>query len=96
MNVKELAASDFPGIEASKFEEWKALRLKEKRGIWLCAVPVLGTVIITYILFGYAASQIAGVIVFLISMPRGINPKRRRQLARELDMKRRLREAYKG
>ena len=31
MNIKELTASDFPGIDEAKFNEWKALKIKKNR-----------------------------------------------------------------
>ena len=31
MNIEELTASDFPGIDEAKFNEWKALKIKRKR-----------------------------------------------------------------
>lgn len=35
MKIDELSASDFPGIDGAKFNEWKALRLKNKRRAWI-------------------------------------------------------------
>ncbi len=98
MNIKKLAASDFPGIDEAKFNEWKALQIKTNReqrivsyiaiGIWLIWSLLVteskypSIFLITFVIVGYGVYR--------------IKTKRLRQLGKELKMSDRLWAKKKG
>ncbi len=65
VNVEDLSASDFPGIDEAKFNEWKALKVKKDRErrivlyIWIGSLVILGVV----------SALTARPIVLLIFLP---------------------------
>ncbi len=107
MNVKigDLAASDFPGIDAAKFDEWKALKIKKNRD-WRIAFYVgVGILLILSIVSVLIAKSIF-LLIFLIFLDTDallilflFYRKRYRHLRRlgdELKMSERLRARRKG
>jgi len=102
MNIEELTASDFPGIDEAKFNEWKALKIKRSRtwrivcyiaaGIFLisCVVSVL-TARPIFLLIFFIPLLLDDLIVFYRRKYR-----RLRRLGEELKMSARLRAKKNG
>ncbi len=91
MNVKRLVASDFPGIDAAKFDEWKSLRIKADRdvniavAVW-CAAGVLSPLIKPS---GLGLAALAAFAIAEIGLYRATHGRLRR-LSKELGMPDRL------
>lgn len=99
MNIKELKASDFPGIDEAKFEEWKAIQLKANRDIWVALAVMVGGFLIGVPLIGGGIGYMVPVVAYFAYMlPKafGEQARRRRELVRELDMNRRLSAKQRG
>ena len=103
MNAKigDLTASDFPGIDGAKFNEWKALKIKknrERRIVFYIGVGILLILLILSVLTGKPFF----LLIFLILLCDDIYVfyRRRyrhlRQLDSELKMSDRLRAKKKG
>lgn len=108
MNVKigDLTASDFPGIDEAKFNEWKALKIKKNREQRIVFYIGVGILLILLILSLLTANPIFlliflilfiidDVLIFLILIYRR-RYKHLRQLGKELKMSGRLRAKKKG
>jgi Flp pilus assembly protein TadB len=108
MNVKigDLTASDFPGIDEAKFNEWKALKIKKNRELRIVFYIGVGILFILSVVSVLTANLIF-LLIFLILLIIDdlififIFFYRRRyrhllQLGEELKMSARLRAKKKG
>ena len=102
MNVKNLSASDFPGIDEAKFNEWKTLKIKRNREQRIVFYIGVGILLILLILSLLTANPIF-LLIFLIVLIFDdiiVFYRRRyrhlRQLGKELKMSERLRAKKKG
>ena len=103
MNAKigDLTASDFPGIDGAKFNEWKALKIKknrERRIVFYIGVGILLILSVVsvltakpYFLLIFLVLLIDDLFVFYRRRYRHL-----RQLGEELKMSNRLRAKRKG
>jgi len=99
MNIKKLAASDFPGIDEAKFNEWKTLHIKdngEQRIVSYIALAI--GYILTLLFFKSFYTFLIFLTIFVIA---GygfyrVKNKRLRQLGKELKMSDRLWAKKKG
>lgn len=106
MNIKELKASDFPGIDEAKFNEWKALKIKRNREqgiVFLIGVVILLILLILSLLTANPKLLLLFLIFFIIDDWAGLiflsyrrRYKHLRQLGKELKMSERLRAQKKG
>lgn len=106
MNVKNLTASDFPGIDEAKFNEWKALKIKrnrEQRIVFYIGVGILLILLILSLLTANPKLLLIFLILFIIDDWAGlvfISYRRRykhlRQLSKELKMSERLKAKKEG
>jgi len=103
MNIKELSASDFPGIDEAKFNEWKALKIKRNREQRIILYIGVGILLILSILTAKPIFALIYLIVFMILfiiddiyIIYRIRNKRVRQLGKELKMSERLRAKKEG
>ena len=66
---KELAASDFPGVDPKKFEEWKQAQLAvfKVMNTW-APIVVFGTMVVTVPLIGGAIGWLLPVIAYFVLM----------------------------
>ncbi len=67
MNIKGFTASDFPGIDEAKFNEWKALKIKRNREQRIVFCIGVGILLILLILSLLTAKPIF-LLIFLISL----------------------------
>jgi len=96
-DLKKLGASDFPGIDETTFNEWKALKLRTNRAQQIVSLIAIGIWFISTL-------QIAGYypsICFVIFMIPGyvffrVKNKRLRQLEKGLKISDRLWAKKKG
>jgi len=101
MNINELTASDFPGIDEAKFNEWKALKIKRNREQRIVFYIGVGILLILSVVSVLTAKPIF-MLIFLILLCDDIYVfyRRRyrhlRQLDKELKMSDRLRAKKKG
>ena len=104
MNAKigDLTASDFPGIDEAKFNEWKALKIKKNRERRIVFYIGVGILLILSVVSVLTAKPIF-LLIFLILLiidDLTIFCRRRyrhlRQLGEELKMSARLRAKKKG
>ncbi len=98
MNIKKLTASDFPGIDEAKFNEWKALQIKTSREQIIVSNIAIGIWLIWIILAKKPIYPLIYMAVFLI-MGYGFyfaKNKRLRQLRKELKISDRLWAKKKG
>jgi len=106
MNVKNLTASDFPGIDEAKYNEWKALKIKRNREQRIAFCFGVGILLILSLLSLLTANPIflsifliwfiiddVYVFIFLIYRRRY---RHLRQLGKELKMSERLRAKKEG
>ena len=63
--IKKLTASDFPGIDEPKFNEWKALKIKRNREQRIVFYIGVGILLILFILSLLTAKPIF-LLIFLI------------------------------
>jgi len=106
MNIKELTASDFPGIDEAKFNEWKALKIKrnrEQRIVFYIGVGILLILLILSLLTAKPTFLLIFLIFLIIddwAVLIYISCRRRykhlRQLGKELKMSDRLRAKKEG
>lgn len=108
MNVKigDLTASDFPGIDEAKFNEWKALKLKKNREQRIVFYIGAGILLILSVVSLLIAKPIFLLIYVSLFMSLFIiddvyviyrrRYKHLRQLGKELKMSARLRAKKKG
>lgn len=106
LDIKKLTASDFPGIDEAKFNEWKALKIKKNREQSIVFYIGAGILIILSVVSVLTAKSIFPLIfwVFFIFVIFGdliiiFNRRRHRhfrQLGEELKMPARLRARKKG
>ena len=103
MNIKELTASDFPGIDEAKFNEWKALKIKRNREQRIVLYMAVGILLILSLLTAKPIFLLAYMILFMILFiieDLYIIYRRRnrhlRQLGKELKMSERLRAKKEG
>jgi len=100
MNVKigDLTASDFPGIDEAKFNEWKALQIKTNREQRILSYIAIGIWFIWVILTTEPIYPFIFLIVFIF-VGYGfyrVKNKHLRQLGEELKMSARLRAKKTG
>jgi predicted membrane channel-forming protein YqfA (hemolysin III family) len=106
IKIKDLTASDFPGIDEAKFNEWKALKIKRNREQRIPFYIGVGILLILSLLSLLTANPIfllifliwfiiddVYVLIFLIYRRRY---RHLRQLGKELKMSARLRAKKKG
>ena len=97
MNIKDLAASDFPGIDPAKFEEWKTLQIKANRVPPIGTAILFGVGVITVPLIGGAIGWGLPAIAYLaFTISQVVQLKNLRALNRELKMGERLKAKRKG
>jgi len=103
MNVKigDLIASDFPGIDEAKFDEWKTLKIKrnhEQRTVLYIGVGILLILSVLSIL----TAKPYFLLIFLVLLLDDLfvfyrrRSRRLRQLGEEIRMSDRLRAKRKG
>lgn len=68
MNIDELSASVFPGIDEAKFNEWKTLRIKQRRQYRLAA-SLLAPVVLVPRFFVLTESLVSTLIRIAIVLP---------------------------
>jgi hypothetical protein len=91
MRIQDLTASDFPGIDSQKFEEWKALQLRVLRLPWIALAIMIGVALLSVPLIGGAIGWALPVLSYFVFMvPQAKHGRRLRQLATELGMRDRL------
>jgi accessory gene regulator protein AgrB len=94
LKLKNLSASDFPGVDEAKFKEWKRLKMKFNNNpipiVWI-ALLVAQVFVKNLALFILFAIITAATIVYAI-----VGSQRYRKLGRELDMGRRVRALARG
>ena len=98
IKIKNLTASDFPGIDEAKFNEWKALQIKTNREQRIVSYTAIGIWFIWTILTTKPIYPFICMIIFII-VGYGfyrVKDKRLRQLGRELKMSDRLWAKKKG
>jgi hypothetical protein len=113
MNVKigDLAASDFPGLDEAKFNEWKALKLKDVRRRWkafyfsfpialICLLIAKSDVLRWQrrydIPWEYSYSILGAIGLVCYAAYRDIKTKRLQKLSKELKMPARMRAKKRG
>jgi Flp pilus assembly protein TadB len=104
MNVKigDLTASDFPGIDEAKFNEWKALKIKKNRERRIALYIGAGILLILSVVSVLTAKPIflSIFLILLISDDLIVLSRRRyrhlRRLGEELKMSARLRAKKRG
>jgi cobalamin biosynthesis protein CobD/CbiB len=106
MNVKNLTASDFPGIDEAKFNEWKALKIKrnrEQRIVFYIGAGILLILLILSLLTANPKLLLIFLILFIIDDWAGLiflsyrrRYKHLRQIGKELKMSDRLRAKKQG
>jgi len=103
MNVKigDLTASDFPGIDAAKFNEWKALKVKKNREQRIVLFIGAGILLILSIV-SVLTSRPYFLLIFLVLLIDDLfvlyrrRYRHLRRLGDELKMSERLRARRKG
>ena len=106
MSVKigNLTASDFPGIDEAKFNEWKALKIKKNRERRIVLYIGVGIFLILSVLSVLTAKPIFLAMFFILPfllfedliVLYSIRYRRLRHLGEELKMSARLRAKKKG
>jgi len=103
MNVKigDLTASDFPGIDEAKFNEWKALKIKKNRERRIVLYIGVGILLILSVVSVLTARPIFLLAFLILLFDDLIVLYRRRyrhlrRLEEELKMSARLREKKRG
>jgi membrane protease YdiL (CAAX protease family) len=104
--IKDLEASDFPGVDKEKFNEWKALRLKDMRRmriILFLSLPIaliLGLIAKSNIWAWQKGGDVdwtvawfilAGIYIIIVAVYWDMTSKRLQKLGKELQMSARLR-----
>ena len=106
MDIKELSASDFPGIDEAKFNEWKALKIiqnRERRIVFYIGVGILLVMSTVSILIMPIFMLIIPILFIIESLDliffyhrRKRRSRHLRQLGEELKMNARLRAKKRG
>jgi Flp pilus assembly protein TadB len=102
VNIEELRASDFPGIDEAKFNEWKGLKIKrnrEQRIVFFWGVGILFILLILSLLTAKPIFLLIFLILLIIDDVYVIYRRRYkhlRQLGKELKMSERLTARKKG
>ena len=102
MNINKLTASDFPGIDEAKFNEWKALKIKRSREqtiVFYIGVGILLILSLLSLLIAKPIFLLIFLILFIIDDIYVIYRRRYkhlRQLGKELKMSDRLRAKKEG
>jgi hypothetical protein len=105
MNVKigDLTASDFPGIDEAKFNEWKALKIKKNHEQRIVLYIGVGILLIFSVLTAKPLFLLIYVGLFMslfiiedVYIVYRIRYKQLRQLGKELKMPARLKAKRKG
>ncbi len=106
IKIKDLTASDFPGIDEAKFNEWKALKIKRNREQRIAFYIGVGILLILSLLSVLTAKSIFLLIYLSLFLSLFIiddvyiiyrrRYKHLRQLGKELKMSARLRAKKKG
>lgn len=92
MRIQDLTPADFPGIDAAKFEEWKALTLRAMKVPMIGLAIMIGGYLIAVPLIGGAIGWLLPVVAYFAYMFTQWKQGRRiRELNSELGMKARLR-----
>jgi Flp pilus assembly protein TadB len=99
VKIKNLTASDFPGIDEAKFNEWKARHIKLNRehiifSVILLAIWFISTLLIPGRVYASVSLLIWAIVVYGFDLARGGN--RVRQLKKELKMSERMLAKKKG
>ncbi len=103
MNVKNLTASDFPGLDEAKFNEWKALKIRRNREQRIAFYIGAGILLILSLLTAKPIFLLIYLILFMslfiiedVYIIYRIRNKHLRQLGKELKMSERLRAKREG
>lgn len=84
--LKDLAASDFPGVDSKRFDEWKQAQLAVNKAMMWSPFVVFGTMAVTVPLIGGAIGWLLPVIAYFAFMFSYARPlgKRAKDLSKEL------------
>lgn len=103
VRIEDLAASDFPGIDEAKFNEWKALKIKKEREQRIVLSIGVGILLILTVLTGKPLYALIAVGLFMglfvieeAYLVYRLRYRRLRQLGEELKMSGRLKAKRKG
>jgi Flp pilus assembly protein TadB len=104
VNIRDLTASDFPGIDEAKFNEWKALKIKKNRKRRIVFYIGVGILLILSVVSILTAKPIFLAMFFILPfllfedliVLYSIRYRHLRQLGEELKMSARLRAKKKG
>jgi hypothetical protein len=97
MRIHDLAASDFPGVDPEKFDEWKAMQIRANRLPWVGLAIMAGSAFITVPLIGGGIGWMLPVIAyFAFMLSQASSGRRLRELTTELRMKERLKAKREG
>jgi hypothetical protein len=97
MRIQDLVASDFPGIDQKKFDEWKALQIRANRAPWIGLATMVGVGIVSVPLIGGGIGWLLPLIAYFAAMsPAVARGKRLRELTRELGMREKLKAKRRG
>ena len=97
MRLQDLSASDFPGIDQAKFEEWKSLQMRANRLPWLGLAIMVGVAVFSIPLIGGGIGWMLPVVAyFAFMLPNVSRGNRLRHLTSELGMKERLKAKRQG
>ena len=99
MNIKNLTAADFPGIDEAKFNEWKALHIKLNRehiffSFIMLAIWFISILLIPGHVYLSVSLLLCAIAIYIFDLARGGN--RVRQLKKELKMSDRIWAKKKG
>ncbi len=99
VKIRDLTASDFPGIDEAKFIEWKALRIKRNREQRIVFYVGIGILLILGVVSVLTAKPLF-LLIFLVYDDIYVVYSRRyrhlRQLGKELKMSARFKAKKKG
>lgn len=96
IQIGDLSASDFPGIDEARFLEWKALKIKKNREQKIAIYITAGTLLILSVVSVLTAKPIFLLIFLILLIGDDIyivhhrRYRRLRQLGKELRMSARL------
>ena len=66
--LKDLAASDFPGVDSKRFDEWKQAQLAVNKAMTWPPFVVFGTMVVTVPLIGGAIGWLLPIISYFAFM----------------------------
>jgi len=97
MRIQDLVASDFPGVDPEKFDEWKAMQIRANRLPMIGLAIMVGSAFITIPLIGGGIGYMLPLIAyFAFMLPQASSGRRLRKLAMELRMRERLKAKREG